>query len=112
MDDSWGQAVAVDAQGNAYVTGVTSSASHDFPVTPGAYRTTYCSDAFLAGYDGFVTKLSPAGAIVYSTYLCGTMNDLAELIKVDAAGSAYVVAAPNRRIFRSLTRYRRKARRA
>src|SRR5262245_60375315 len=99
MDDSWGQAIAVDAQGNAYVTGVTSSASHDFPVTPGAYRTTYCSDAFLAGYDGFVTKLSPTGALVYSTYLCGTMNDSPNAIKVDAAGSAYVVGSTESKDF-------------
>lgn len=99
MDDSWGQAIAVDAQGNAYVTGVTSSESHDFPTTLGAYRTTYCSDAFLAGYDGFVTKLSPAGTLVYSTYLCGTMNDSPNAIKVDAAGNAYVVGSTESKDF-------------
>ena len=99
MDDSWGQAIAVDAQGNAYVTGVTASASNDFPTTPGAYRRIYCSDAFLAGYDGFVTKLSPTGALVYSTYLCGSMNDSPNAIKVDAAGSAYVVGSTESKDF-------------
>ena len=93
MDSSWGQAIAIDAHGNAYVTGVTSSYSLDFPTTPGAYRTTYCANGFLAGYDGFVTKLDPNGSIVYSTYLCGTMNDSPNAITVDAAGSAYVVGS-------------------
>jgi hypothetical protein len=95
LDDSWGQSIAVDNAGNAYVTGVTSSSSHDFPTTPGAYRTSYCeSDSFLSGYDGFVTKLDPSGtALVYSTYLCGTMNDSPNAIKVDAAGSAYIVGS-------------------
>ena len=99
MDDSWGQAIAVDAQGNAYVTGVTASASNDFPTTVGAYRRTYCSDAFLAGYDGFVTKLGPTGSLVYSTYLCGSMNDSPNAIKVDAAGSAYVVGSTESKDF-------------
>jgi hypothetical protein len=93
MDDSWGQAVAVDGQGNVYVTGVTSSYSRDFPTTLGAYRTTDCANGFLAGYDGFVTKLDPNGTMIYSTYLCGTMNDSPNAIKVDAAGSAYVVGS-------------------
>ena len=93
MDDSWGQAVALDAHGNVYVTGVTSSSSRDFPTTPGAYRTTDCGTGFLVGYDGFVTKLDANGSLVYSTYLCGTMNDSPNSISVDVAGSAYVVGS-------------------
>jgi hypothetical protein len=78
---------------NVYVTGVTSSYSRDFPTTLGAYRTTDCANGFLAGYDGFVTKLDTNGTMIYSTYLCGTMNDSPNAIKVDAAGSAYVVGS-------------------
>ena len=66
------QAVRVDASGNVYVTGSTSSS--DFPTTASAYRTT------LTGYtNGFVTKLNPAASgaaqLVWSTYIGGTNGD-------------------------------------
>src|SRR5262249_12023170 len=58
--------IAVDAAGNAYVTGTTRSP--DFPTTQGANRT-------LGGdQDAFVTKLSPTGAVLYSTYVGGPCN--------------------------------------
>jgi hypothetical protein len=80
-----GCAIAVDAIGNAYVTGQTDSGN--FPTTPGAFQTSYG-----AGYmDAFVTKLNAAGsALVYSTYLGGSGYDWAGGIAVDAAGNAYV----------------------
>lgn len=76
--------IAVDAAGNAYVTGETTSA--DFPTTAGAFRTT------LQGLiDAYVTKLNPSGsAIVYSTFLGGTDIDRGHDIEVDAGGNAYV----------------------
>jgi hypothetical protein len=78
-----GFGIAVDAAGNAYVTGWTVSA--DFPTTPGAFDTT------AAGADAFVTKLNPAGsALVYSTYLGGASTDQGFGIAVDGAGNAYV----------------------
>ncbi len=50
--------IAVDAGGNAYVTGFTESG--DFPTTAGAYRTTSSTR------DGFLTKLNNTGtALVY-----------------------------------------------
>jgi hypothetical protein len=78
-------AIAVDAAGNAYVTGSTTSA--DFPTTPGAFRT--AGPGFI---DAFVTKLNAAGsALVYSTYLGGSDADRGHGIGVDAAGNAYVM---------------------
>jgi hypothetical protein len=78
-----GNSIAVDAAGNAYVIGTTSSA--DFPTTPGAFDTT------LIGDDAFVTKLNPSGSeLVYSTYLGSDNPDEGRDITIDAAGNAYV----------------------
>jgi uncharacterized protein (TIGR03437 family) len=73
--------IALDAAGNAYVTGGTNSTN--FPITAGALQT-----AFRGGEgDAFVTKLNAAGtALVYSTYLGGGSYAIA----VDSAGNAYV----------------------
>ena len=90
-DSSVGQAIAVDAAGHAYVTGITTSASHDFPTTPGAYRTGECDNDLPFANDGFVAKLSTDGStLLYSTVLCGSGDDSPTGIAVDAAGNAYV----------------------
>src|SRR5882672_1919491 len=61
--DDAGRGIAVDATGNAYVTGFT--ASTDFPTTPGAFQTAFGG----GGLDAFVVKLNPAGSdLVYGTY--------------------------------------------
>lgn len=79
--------LAVDAGGNAYLLGRTSSA--DFPVTSAAY-----SRALRGRTDAFVAKLDPAGSfLVYSTFLGGSGDEDAPLtssIAVDAAGQAVV----------------------
>src|ERR1035441_8986022 len=85
-----GSGIAVDASGNAYVTGTTYSS--DFPTTPGAFQTTpvYCSGCYTA----FVSKLNATGsALAYSTYLGGSGGDLGYGIAVDASGNAYVTGA-------------------
>jgi len=86
-----GEGIAVDAEGNAYVTG--SADSTDFPTTTGAFQTKakggdciwYICD------DAFVSKLNPAGsALVYSTYLGSSGGDKGAAIAVDSEGNAYV----------------------
>jgi photosystem II stability/assembly factor-like uncharacterized protein len=75
--------LAVDAPGNAYITGY---ASGTFPTTPGAIQTVSAS-----AFDCFVTKLNPSGsALVYSTFYGGNDFDEGVGIAVDAAGNAYV----------------------
>jgi hypothetical protein len=79
-----GLGIAVDATGNAYVTGDT--ASTNFPTTPGAFQT-----ALGGGFDAFVTKLDPTGSmLLYSTHLGGSGGAQGFGIAVDAAGNAYV----------------------
>ena len=62
------------------------TASSNFPTTAGAYDRTFEPN----GLDVFVTKLTPAGAIGYSTFLGGTGYEFARAIDVDASGRAHV----------------------
>ncbi len=83
-----GNAIAVDASGNAYVTGDTSST--DFP-TASPFQAAFGGAPFGGGGDAFVTKLNASGnALVYSTYLGGSGDDGGNGIAVDASGNAYV----------------------
>jgi hypothetical protein len=76
-------AVAVDAAGNAYVAGITSSS--DFPAIRGPGLT------HNGGGDAFVTKVNAAGTgLVYSGFIGGAGDDVATGIAVDGAGNAYV----------------------
>jgi hypothetical protein len=67
----YANAIAVDSQGNAYVTGETTSTS--FPTTAGVIRG---SKNTPGQSDAFVTKLNPNGALVYSTYVGGSLGNL------------------------------------
>ena len=84
--------VAVDRDGNIYVVGGTSSS--DFPVTAGAYQTTFATGGTSVGsggdHDGFVTKLDPDGQMIWSTYLGGPNADRALGVEVDDDGNVYV----------------------
>ncbi len=93
LDDE-GRGIAVDANGNAYVAGVTSSTDYPyaprpcgpFPFAPCPYQTTNAG-----GRDAFITKLNSSGsALVYSTYLGGPSDDFANGIAVDASNAAFV----------------------
>ncbi|MCI0722902.1 MAG: choice-of-anchor D domain-containing protein [Acidobacteria bacterium] len=78
-----GHAIAVDASGNAYVTGHTESTN--FP-TANAFQAAFGGNA-----DAFLSKFNAAGsALVYSTYLGGTQYEEGNSVAVDAGGSAYV----------------------
>lgn len=79
-----GLGIAVDASFNAYVTG--STASTNFPLKS-ALQGTYGGGLT----DGFVTVLNPAGrALVYSTYLGGSQNDISTSIALDGSNNAYI----------------------
>jgi hypothetical protein len=83
-DEDEGSGIAVDEDGQAYVTGLTDSIN--FPTTPGAFQ-----DINAGPDDAFVTKLNRRGtALVYSTYLGGTSSDEGFAIALDEDGHAYV----------------------
>jgi hypothetical protein len=82
--------IAVDAAGNAYVTGATTS--RDFPTRNAfqpALNTTNCAGGFCD--DAFLTKLNAQGGVVYSTYLGGSDTDAAQAVAVDAHGNVILV---------------------
>jgi hypothetical protein len=83
-----GNAVAADSSGNAYATGTTTST--DFPVTAGSLRT-----SSQGSVDTFVTKVSPTGALAYSTYLGGGGEDFGIGVAVDSSGNAYITGHTN-----------------
>lgn len=75
--------VVVDASGNVYVTGGTESA--DFTTTAGAH-----DRSFNGNHDVFVAKLTPGGALVWSTFLGGPNYDRAYAIELLGDGSIVV----------------------
>ncbi len=80
-----GTGIAVDANGNAYLVGTTSSTN--FPVLENAPQTTFAGGPV----DAFVAKLTPTGSsLFYSTYLGGSGSDVGFGIAVDASGRVYV----------------------
>jgi hypothetical protein len=80
----WGADIAVDPQGQAYVTGSTSSL--DFPI-----KSALQPASGSGGSDAFVAKLSADdGALLYATHLGGSETDFSTGIAVDQRGQAYV----------------------
>jgi hypothetical protein len=88
--DDRGYGIAVDAAGNAYVTGDTNSTQATFPETVGPDLT------HNGGFDAFVAKVNASGAtLAYAGYIGGNDIDYGFGIAVDAAGNAYVAGYTN-----------------
>jgi len=93
--------IAVDGNGNAYVTGSTDL-PQDFPTTQGSFQTTCQSEPLegcIVSEDPFVVKINPTGtALLYSTFLSGGAlgsNVISTGIAVDSFGDAYVIGYDN-----------------
>lgn len=78
-------AIATDAGGNTYVTGVTYSTN--FPLASAVQGAP--GGGGLA--DAFVAKLNPSGGVLlYSTYLGGSQDEFPRGIAVNAAGNPFI----------------------
>jgi fibronectin type 3 domain-containing protein len=78
------RAIELDIEGNAYVTGNTTSMN--FPTTPGAYDTSFNMDQ-----DVFVVKVNSSGSSLdYATYLGSSTWDYGYDIELDASNNAYL----------------------
>ncbi len=80
-----GHGIAVDAGGNVYVAGYTTST--DFPVPNGLYTS-------LNGTadDAFVVKIAPSGgAVLWGTYLGGSASDKCNGLAIDGSGGLFLV---------------------
>ncbi len=79
-------AVAVDAAGNSFWTGITSSTTGY--ATAGAHQTS------LGGSnDVFVTRLNASGVVQWCSYYGGTADDMGYGIAIDANDYAYVTGS-------------------
>src|SRR5208283_1760391 len=84
-----GKGIAVDNDGNVYVTGFT--ASTNFPNINSFQSLLNGSTNKNSSFDAFVAKFDSTGTnLLYSTFLGGTNNDMAYSIAVDTNGAAYV----------------------
>src|SRR5262249_4942697 len=77
--DDYAFAIAVDAAGQAHVTGQTSS----FNFAPGAGGKS-------GGFDSFGAKFDAAGQLLWSTFFGGTLDDAGFGIALDSAGMVYI----------------------
>jgi hypothetical protein len=99
--DDVASGIALDRSSNVYVAGGTCSAN--FPVLDAAQNrfggyTGVCSSGTLfgniAGGDAFVVKLDPTlSRVLYSTYLGGGSDDVANGIAVNSSGNAFITGS-------------------
>lgn len=82
--DEYGGDIAVDAAGNAYITGYTTSIN--FPTTPAAYDT-----SFNGVIDVIAVKINPAGDdLIYATFIGADSFEFGYGIALDGQDSAYL----------------------
>jgi len=85
--NQFGDAITVDSQGQAHVSGYVFSAN--FPVTANAFQSENNGE-----WNAFVLELNTAGnGLIYSSYLGGTLLDVSDAIALDSSGNTWVSGA-------------------
>jgi len=80
-----GKAIAIDAEGSAYIAGETNAPTANFPAKIGPDLTAN------GGTDCFVAKIDPFGTgLDYAGFFGGLSNDTCNGIAVDSSGAAYI----------------------
>ncbi len=82
-NDDEANAVVTDSAGNVYFAGSSSSLANI--ASPVAYSTTIAGS-----YDGFLVKMSSAGAREWGTYFGGSNYDVVQAMTIDDSGSVYM----------------------
>ncbi|WP_407393996.1 SBBP repeat-containing protein [Methanobrevibacter sp.] len=83
-----GKGIYTDKDGNIYVAMETNS--NDLVTTDNAYQKNVTG-----GKDLFVSKYSPVGDLIYSTYIGGKSTEMQKDLKVDSLGNVYVIGFTN-----------------
>ena len=94
-----GRGIAVDASGNAYIGGETTSSN--FPMLSPVQSN-------LKGpQDGFVAGLDSTGKLLFSTYLGGSGTDAVTAVAVDGAGGIYATGSTDSQDFPAVNAFQR-----
>lgn len=81
--DDAGYSMQLNSSNEMYITGGTTSSN--FPVTPGVIKPVFGGDI-----DGFLTRLSPGGALMSSTYLGTAGYDQSYNVQLDDSNAPHV----------------------
>ncbi|MEP7318175.1 MAG: SBBP repeat-containing protein [Panacibacter sp.] len=93
VKDDYGYAIAVDAPGNVYTTGIFTGTA-DFDPGAGTYNYTAAGDSTLgSGYDVFISKLDVSGNFSWAVKLGAASYDIGRSIAVDAAANVYTTGS-------------------
>lgn len=89
----WIRGMTMNASGEVYIVGNTNSS--DFPITSGAYQTSFkggTSTSYYLQGDAFLTKLKSDGSgLIFSTFMGGTNGDVAYDVLLSSKEEIYVV---------------------
>ena len=98
----------IDSEGNIIVVGAIArsffptniapiefhpSAYYEPYVTPNAHQTTLSEDNIYNYNDGFITKFSPDGGVIWSTFLGGSKSDGVLNVALDNQNNIYITGA-------------------